>query len=45
MVVDLYPLNVVTILDIYLLPNQDNIIANITKKKYFIIFDTLGFFY
>ena len=39
------PLNAVTILDIYPLPDQDDIMADITRKKCFIVFDTLGFFY
>ena len=44
-VVDLCPLNVVTVLDVYLLPDQDDMMADMIGKKCFMVFDALGFFY
>ena len=44
-VIDLRPLNTVIVPDIYPLPDQDDIMADITRKKCFIVFDASGFFY
>ena len=42
-VVDLRLVNAVTILDIYPLLDQDNIIGDLTGKKWLIVFNAIGF--
>jgi len=44
-VVDLRPLNKITVPDVYSLANQDDIISSIQDKKIFTMLDTSGFFY
>ena len=44
-VIDLRPLNKITVPDVYPLPDQDDIIVAMQGKKWFSLFDASGFFY
>jgi len=44
-VVDLRPVNAVAVPDVYPLPDQDDIIGDLTGKKWLTVFDARGFFH